>query len=190
MALFTFDEARSAYREWRSAEPVLMTKSAPSIILSEALSFERRRYDVFLSHSHLDSEVVLGICRILRSRFKLAVYVDLDDGDLGSAGAITPDTAGVLRNRMAYSASLIYAASANSKSSKWMPWELGYFDGLKGTVAILPIDETPKAQFKGQEYLALYPYVDKSSTALWVNGLASGPAQFANWIAATRRATA
>jgi hypothetical protein len=67
MALFTFDEARLAYREWRSAEPWLLTKSAQQIVLGEALGFERRRFDVFLSHSHLDSEVVLGICRILRS---------------------------------------------------------------------------------------------------------------------------
>jgi len=190
MALFTFDEARSAYNEWQSADPQLRTKSAQQVVLGEALGFERRRFDVFLSHSHLDSEVVLGICRILRSRFRLSVYVDLDDRELGSGGTITPETAGVLRSRMAYSASLIYASSTNSPTSKWMPWELGYFDGLKSTVAILPIDATPKEQFKGQEYLGLYPYVGKSSSALWVNGLASGPIQFASWVASKSAATA
>ncbi len=39
-----------------------------------------------------------------------------------------------------------------------MPWELGYFDGLRrGHVGILPIVQSPSAGFNGQEYLGLYP---------------------------------
>jgi hypothetical protein len=189
MALFTFAEARAAYREMRSSSPGL-TKDAKELLLSEAFSFERRTFDVFLSHSHLDSDIVLGVCRILRSRFGLRVYVDLDDRELGNGGAITPETADVVRDRMAYSASLIYAASSNSPTSKWMPWELGYFDGLKGTVAILPIDDAPKEQFKGQEYLGLYPYIDKAGDTLWVNRRVKGPIRFPSWVASGRAATA
>ena len=38
-----------------------------------------------------------------------------------------------------------------------MPWELGYFDGLKGSrIAIMPIDDGGVGM-KGQEYLELYP---------------------------------
>lgn len=43
-----------------------------------------------------------------------------------------------------------------------MPWELGYFDGIKNKrVAILPInkDNGSSENFKGQEYLSLYHYI-------------------------------
>jgi hypothetical protein len=39
-----------------------------------------------------------------------------------------------------------------------MPWELGYFDGLRnGKVGIFPLIESPGTAFLGQEYLGLYP---------------------------------
>lgn len=50
-----------------------------------------------------------------------------------------------------------------------MPWELGYFDGFRSAVAILPIAQTTQETFNGQEYLGLYPYIDGSATSLWVN---------------------
>lgn len=56
-----------------------------------------------------------------------------------------------------------------------MPWELGYFDGYNGKVAIVPIVESASSDFKEQEYLSLYPYIDEagikgsSEKALWVN---------------------
>ena len=53
---------------------------------------------------------------------------------------------------------LVYASSKASPNSRWMPWELGYFDGLrKGHISIFPLVEGPGDQFKGLEYLALYP---------------------------------
>ena len=47
--------------------------------------------------------------------------------------------------------------SQNASSSRWMPWELGYFDGTHGPekVAICPIVMGP-GQHVGQEYLNLY----------------------------------
>ena len=35
---------------------------------------------------------------------------------------------------------------------------LGYFDGIKGTVAVLPISRTSKSSFQGSEYLGIYFY--------------------------------
>jgi hypothetical protein len=62
---------------------------------------------------------------------------------------------------MRNSQSLIFATSSASSQSKWMPWELGYFDGFKpGYVAILPLVPSTYSDFKGQEYLGLYPYVE------------------------------
>ena len=63
---------------------------------------------------------------------------------------------------MKSSASLMYIATENSSNSKWMPWELGYFDGLKSDkVAILPLQDSENQRFEGQEYLGLYPLVTK-----------------------------
>jgi hypothetical protein len=45
-----------------------------------------------------------------------------------------------------------------------MPWELGYFDGFKpDCVAIMPVLDHPTGSFNGQEYLGLYPIVQKDT---------------------------
>ena len=65
---------------------------------------------------------------------------------------------------MNQSSRLLYLATDNASSSKWMPWELGYFDGLKsGKVAILPLVDSVDSSFQGQEYLGLYPALDKEA---------------------------
>jgi hypothetical protein len=70
---------------------------------------------------------------------------------------VTPATADTLRQRMAHCRFLLYATSDASPNSKWMPWELGYFDGLrKGQVGIFPIVASRYDSFQGQEYLGLY----------------------------------
>ncbi|WP_158816059.1 hypothetical protein [Methylocapsa sp. S129] len=46
-----------------------------------------------------------------------------------------------------------------------MPWELGYFDGFhQGRIAILPLVSSEGAGFDGQEYLRLYPVVERLET--------------------------
>ncbi len=45
-----------------------------------------------------------------------------------------------------------------------MPWEMGYFDGIRGKVAVCPI--TYKSSFEGREYLGLYPVMEKD---LWLH---------------------
>jgi hypothetical protein len=63
--------------------------------------------------------------------------------------------------------SLIFATSDASPASKWMPWELGYFDGRRpNRVAILPLVESATHGFRGQEYLGLYPVPEDLGTGL------------------------
>jgi len=71
----------------------------------------------------------------------------------------------------ARSKTLIYASSNASKDSKWMPWELGFFDGYKpNKIAILPIthERDKYKDFVGVEYLSLYPYINIGTTELWL----------------------
>jgi hypothetical protein len=115
----------------------------------------------------LDAQVILGVKTLLEAE-GLKVYVDWIEDTQLDRSRVTADTAKVLRLRMQNSASLIYAASETSSQSKWMPWELGYFDGHKpGYVGILPLVRSESDDFEGQEYLGLYPYVEDLS---WVGG--------------------
>jgi hypothetical protein len=134
------------------------------------------RFDVFLSHSALDKDVIRGLWHYLQEEFGFSVYVDwIIDPDLDRA-KVTPATAERLRKRLGQSSVLLYAASLNSQGSKWMPWELGYFDALRSRAAVIPVSKTsqPNEVHKGIEYLGLYPYVTEEGTnsgkmTLWVN---------------------
>jgi TIR domain len=118
-------------------------------------------FDVFLSHSYEDAALIAGIKALLESE-SISVYVDwLEDPQLDRS-RVTRDTADLLRERMRHCGFLLYASSQASVDSKWMPWELGYFDGYRpGRVGILPIVSTPGASFVGQEYLGLYPLIER-----------------------------
>jgi hypothetical protein len=158
MAYFTKQEARNYARRSVTASFESYSSKLESIVESQNY---QQRFDVFLSHSIKDEELVLGVIAFLEQMGK-RVYVDwIVDRQL-SRNFVTPETAEALRKRMNQSSHLIYLATDNSSSSKWMPWELGYFDGLKSEkVAIFPLLDSPYSLFKGQEYLGLYPALDK-----------------------------
>ena len=158
LAYLRLSEAKAAGSAVRSR----LQKSAPQILREEARGFSKEvSYDVFLSHSYDDAEVILGIKNIMES-FGLRVYVDWIEDPALDRTKVRAKTAGILRERMRSAASLVYVHSANASDSVWMPWELGYFDGFKPTyVWILPLVVTSDSEFKGQEYLGLYPTVDK-----------------------------
>jgi hypothetical protein len=118
-----------------------------------------RRFDLFLSHSIGDAEVILGVKELLETE-GLSVYVDWVVDPQLDRRKVTPATAARLRERMNRCGYLLYASSSSSSNSKWMPWELGYFDGRRGRVGILPVVASAGAGFAGVEYLGLYPRVE------------------------------
>ncbi|NIV14046.1 MAG: hypothetical protein GWN62_23050, partial [Aliifodinibius sp.] len=71
-----------------------------------------------------------------------------------------------------------------------MQWKLGYFDGQKNRVAILPISETDFAsdEYKPQDYLGIYPYVAKgcpensTTETLWIHETAKKYVVFDWWL--------
>ncbi len=159
MALVTESEVRSAAGRARAA--TLNESSTVVLKKSMASVSSGSRFDIFLSHSINDAEIVLGAKRLLEEAGK-TVYVDwIEDPNLDRSN-VTPATARLLRTRMKQSDALFYLHSAQSQNSKWMPWELGFFDGHNGNVAIFPVIAASASSFKGVEYLGLYPYVDIS----------------------------
>jgi hypothetical protein len=159
MAYLRISEARAAAT---SVYRGPLQKSAGQLLTEEARGFSAgRQYDIFLSHSHDDAELILGVKKLIED-LGLTVYVDwIEDAKLDRT-KVTRQTGTLLRARMRSCSSLIYVHSANSSDSVWMPWELGYFDGFRPhQVWILPLVSTSDSEFAGQEYLGLYPTVDK-----------------------------
>jgi hypothetical protein len=135
-----------------------------------------KRFDIFLSHSFEDARDILTLYDAL-TMVGYEVFVDwIADPDTDRA-EVTKDTAEGLREVMQQSKCLLFAASFHSGKSKWMPWELGYSDGLHGRVAVPPItdDETDMETYTAdQQYLGLYPYVtlnrnSRGQAQLWVS---------------------
>ena len=164
MALLTESEVRAAARSTASR-----TNQTTGTLLRESRHTMRTSFDVFLSHSRLDSEIVLGVKVILESLGQ-SVYVDWIDDPLLDRSRVTSATANTLRERMRQSQSLFYLHSQSATVSRWMPWELGYFDGFNGNVAILPVvSSISSSTFRGEEYLGLYPYVDVTGQTLYIH---------------------
>lgn len=116
---------------------------------------------VFLSHSHQDADLVLAAVNFLLT-LGVEVYVDWLDG---SMPAVTSgETAAKIKAKIVECQRFAVLLSENSVGSKWVPWELGYADGVKdiNKIAIMPIrrnEYTPDATFDGLEYMSLYPVI-------------------------------
>lgn len=172
---FTKAEARAAAK---GATRQYTAESAGLILDSaSAKTRDSETFDIFLSHSIADAELVLGVRQLLEQQ-GATVYVDWSYDRQLDRSKVNADTAALLRQRMRQSNSLIYLATAAATTSKWMPWELGFFDGYRyGGVAIMPLLDRETDGFAGQEYLGLYPRVTKdnyqNSTAsdVFVEGL-------------------
>jgi len=176
-------------RELRKRSSV--TKSASQVLVENAKSSATDRFDVFLSHSYKDAQA-LGADDLLRLKtllesHGLTVYVDWIVDQQLSRENVNTETAQVIRTRMDQSNCLLFATSAASSESKWMPWELGYKDGASSRVAILPIVDLRTEKFHGQEYLGLYPYVtrarnNRGELQLWIETSDGKYVSFESWL--------
>ncbi len=188
MSLFTHSELR------KLGEDVLrnrksMGKLANFATAANCLAEDNRKakselkdFDVFLCHSKLDEQEILGLRDKLTS-IGLGVYVDWIDDQQLDRTQVNKNTADTLRQRMRQSKSLFYATSTNASSSAWMPWELGYFDGLKEKVAVLPIaDSSSDDSYSGREYCQLYPYIVRNGDSLYVHRDASTYVGLRRWL--------
>ena len=164
MAIFTVDEVtRAAFSAARVQNREQFEKQASTYILTETVQQRAvQTFDIFLSHPYNDRTIVIGLYNILRG-LGFAVYVDWIHDPQLNRQQVTPTTAGVLRQRMHQCKSLLYATTVSSTSSRWMPWECGYYDGHDSHVAILPVLSYAATTFAGQEYLGLYPFSQKGA---------------------------
>jgi len=186
MSLFIESDIRArAQQEVKKS----FSKTADQIIVESVRAFRIffKSYDVFLSHSVKDSELILGMKGIIED-LGYSVYVDwVDDPELDRQ-KVSKETAKKLRDRMNSSKSLFFVTTENTDNSKWMPWECGYFDGIKEKVAIVPVKKTSFTnEYDGQEYLGLYPYIIKQKSQngnelLWVHFDKTKYVSYDHWV--------
>lgn len=184
MSLFIESDLRK-----RAKAGIPLYKSAGVVLESRAKVLDSvSQFDIFLSHSFNDQELILGIMMSLED-LGYSVYVDWMHDEQLNRDKVTSETAQVLRRRMNMSKSLFFATTAGSSSSKWMPWELGYMDGHNGKAAILPVAQERTSTYSGQEYLGVYPYVQQNPAIsdprprLWIHQSPSKYVSFADWLA-------
>lgn len=172
MAYLRESQVRAAADQARG--PSVLRKSSSTILNEDMVTASAiARFDIFLSHSIKDGDIVLGAKKLLE-RAGYSVYVDwLVDPSL-DRNNVNAGTTDKLRARMRQSDMLVFLYSQFSQASRWMPWELGYFDGHNGNVAVLPIlPDSGSLDFSKEEYLQLYPKVDfvelRSTPKAYVN---------------------
>jgi hypothetical protein len=156
---YKMSEAHAAFE--RVQEKQYVRKTADALVRESAQFSETRTYDIFLSHSFSDAKDVIAVKSLIEEQGR-SVYVDWIEDKQLDRNRVTVTTAELLRHRMKSCKSLVFATSENSSTSKWMPWELGYFDGMRpGKVSIFPLLREYDTNWTGQEYLGLYPVIEK-----------------------------
>lgn len=154
MALLSEDHVRSCALE--------RAKEAGRSVADELESVSGRtvaRYDVFLSQTIRDAEIVLGVYSVL-TEAGLCVFCDWVQAPSNAEKTVMARNAAFIRRVMDVSDSLLFIDAEGAEQSRWMCWELGYFDGLKGRVGVLPVVRRADGPYVGREFLGLYPRVE------------------------------
>ncbi len=110
----------------------------------------------FLCHSHKDAQLAKGVQAWLHSQ-RWFVYIDWDDYSMPNPPNL--ETAEKIQRRITELTWFLFLATANSISSKWCPWEIGFADGKKGPKSIIVLPTHDGTTNYGSEYLALYRYI-------------------------------
>jgi hypothetical protein len=163
MALLTESSLKSLARK----QDKLIRESLKSRRGSECSQLQK--FDIFLSYHYDDWELIEGLYDLLIGN-RFTVYVDAFCDPQLDRNRVKKATAEVVRERLNQSRMLLYAFTEGAPKSRWMPWELGYFDGSAKRIAIAPITTGERNLYRGVEFLSLYPYLDiTSGGTLWIN---------------------
>lgn len=131
----------------------------PEDALNALAGMRRPRFDIFLSQTTRDAEIVLGVYDLLVEQ-GYSVFCDWIIAPEVNRSEVSPANAAFVRCAMMICDTLLFLDTDQADQSLWMCWELGWFDGNKGHVAILPVLEDKAAQYRSREFLGLYPYIE------------------------------
>lgn len=133
-------------------------------VLLESRSFStgaRRvtKRTVFLSHKHSDLDDLKGVIGYLERFYNVECYIDSEDP--GMPSRTSGVTATRIKKMIRSTDRFILLATDDAVASKWCNWELGYGDAqkYKDKIAILPMKNTGRTLYTGNEYLEIYPHI-------------------------------
>ena len=171
MAFLRESDVRARARQRAAVQGVSVAEA-----LGRAARQRLARYDIFLSQTVRDAEIVLGVYDVLTSAGH-KVFCDWIEAPEADRSQVTPANAAFVRATMGVSDTLLFLDTEGAAQSLWMCWELGWFDAAKGTVGILPVLGEGERYYRGREFLGLYPYVelDESGRLKVVRPVVAGP---------------
>ncbi len=118
----------------------------------------------FLCHSHQDASLAKGVQGFLKAN-GWEVYIDWEDDTMPEPP--NADTARRIKERIQSLGWFLFLATERSMASRWCPWELGFADGAKAHDSILILPTTDGRQSYGNEYLAIYRYIESAQQGGW-----------------------
>lgn len=100
--------------------------------------------DVFISHQQRDTATAQRLRERVQS-LGYSCYLDVADAALQQQASAV-DLATRIRSNLRRARCLLFLSTTGSPHSKWMPWELGFFDGRWGSPTIgLYVHEAPSS---------------------------------------------
>lgn len=156
MQLLMEDRVRARARRASALAQLSMNQ-----LLRQRARLDMPSYDIFLSQALKDHELVLGLHTILTEDLGLTVFCDWIDAGEPDHGGTAPADAAYIQGKMAASTGLVFVDSEHAVASNWISWEIGWFHGAKGRVCVLPVVSSGADEFRGRQYLGLYPVADE-----------------------------
>ncbi len=129
--------------------------------IKEAYARQEATVTIFLSHSHKDKLLVLGLIAYFDT-LGIKIYVDWNDKDMPRV--TNRETADRIKAKIHENKLFMILATTNAIDSKWVPWEVGIADQAKGPDQIIVIPVTDySGNYRGAEYLQLYREVQTAA---------------------------
>lgn len=135
-----------------------------SAVLTESRNFsagtrQTTKKTIFLSHKHDDLEELKGFIGYLERNYNVECYIDSDDP--GMPEKTSGETAERIKKFIKTTDRFILLATDNAIGAPWCNWELGYGDAqkYKDRIAILPMKNTWREVYSGNEYMQIYPHI-------------------------------
>lgn len=119
-----------------------------------------KKCTVFLSHKHDDLAQLKQVANLLE-QIDSWVYVDWLDPSMPAYTC--GKTADNIKKKIKQYDKFILVATDGAIASKWCNWELGYGDAQKydnEKIALFPLKQDDHTNWKGSEYLELYPVIE------------------------------
>ena len=129
--------------------------------VSEILHYASAKTTVFISHKHDELDDLKGVIGFLQNKYNVKAYIDSQDPSMPKV--TSAETVTRIKDRISRCDKFILLATNGAIDSKWCNWELGFGDAKKYNkhIALFPMkpEGTYDRNYKGNEYMIIYPYI-------------------------------